>query len=759
MELPSNSSHSKKIQFEIFKQFAKYNNEKQQLILDYDTFIKLVSFDQSLKQNYMTRIPNETFGLIFLTIDENNKGYWTISDWFHFNNLINNNKNYQYIFLYEFMRKFGINRDEIKDTFKSKSINYNEKFVKFDELYLDTSNVTNILSNLQRYTSTDIDLNWSKFNEYMKLYTTDNKTININSIITLLQNDWLNYKINESFVKFANENNQITKSQLILLVDHIHGHRISSNFINSLTNNISDDQLINFTNYKDLNYLISNFDILNQLFIKYYRLIKILPSYPTTSSDSGGATREQIISPQEKSVAITQKEFLSFLSLESSSSFNKINNLTQFSVAQISLLFKLAETPITKTINGNQLFIHDFLNLLNPNNIQSHLNNDPHYSVLNNSNFSFYPIFDSVYNFSLGSVAGAIGATIVYPIDLIKTRMQAQRTQIYKNSIDCFLKVFRQEGIKGLYSGLTPQLVGVAPEKAIKLTVNDLVRSIFMNKVTKQISLPYEIFAGATAGACQVIFTNPLEIVKIRLQIAGKQSITAIQIVRDLGLKGLYRGVSACLLRDVPFSAIYFPTYAHIKKDFFNYDPKASSTEKGKRNKLQTWELLASGGLAGMPAAFLTTPCDVIKTRLQIVPKAGETQYLGIFHAFKTIVLEESWRSLFKGGAARVLRSSPQFGFTLAAYEIFQGLFPLPHGADHSIEGARVALKGRSILRNDISGGDDIVINSDKKDWFWHYHYKSVEVSKKFIEVDWNFKKFDYSVYKKFYDELKNEGK
>lgn len=86
-------------------------------------------------------------------------------------------------------------------------------------------------------------------------------------------------------------------------------------------------------------------------------------------------------------------------------------------------------------------------------------------------------ILESAYRFTLGSIAGCVGATVVYPIDLVKTRMQNQRTGamvgelMYKNSFDCFKKVIRHEGVLGLYRGLAPQLVGVAPEKAIKLTV------------------------------------------------------------------------------------------------------------------------------------------------------------------------------------------------------------------------------------------------------------------------------------------------
>ena len=85
---------------------------------------------------------------------------------------------------------------------------------------------------------------------------------------------------------------------------------------------------------------------------------------------------------------------------------------------------------------------------------------------------------ESVYRFALGSIAGATGATAVYPIDLVKTRMQNQRTGsyigelMYRNSFDCFKKVIRHEGVTGLYRGLVPQLMGVAPEKAIKLTVS-----------------------------------------------------------------------------------------------------------------------------------------------------------------------------------------------------------------------------------------------------------------------------------------------
>ncbi|KAJ2769658.1 mitochondrial aspartate-glutamate transporter agc1, partial [Coemansia nantahalensis] len=307
------------------------------------------------------------------------------------------------------------------------------------------------------------------------------------------------------------------------------------------------------------------------------------------------------------------------------------------------------------------------------------------------------------YNFAVGAVAGGIGAATVYPIDLVKTRIQNQRTAVvgemmYKNSIDCFRKVIRNEGILGLYRGLGPQLVGVAPEKAIKLTVNDFVRARLTNKKTGEIAFASELLSGACAGASQVVFTNPLEIVKIRLQVQGEilkdaagatKTVArsgAVTIIKELGLVGLYKGASACLLRDVPFSAIYFSCYSHIKKDVFN---------EGNR-QLGILDLLCAGALAGMPAAYLTTPADVIKTRLQVVARQGETAYTGLVDAARKIYREEGFKAFFKGGPARIFRSSPQFGVTLMCYELIHRMVPFP-GESHELPHDRHAQHTREL--------------------------------------------------------------
>jgi solute carrier family 25 aspartate/glutamate transporter 12/13 len=586
---------------------------------------------------FKTDLNSESYALLYLIADEERKGYVNEKNWCNFINTLTSTDG------------------ELKLLFKF--IGDNQSKITYDKCVSLLNGINKSID--PNYHQKLVKLNWA----YLTRFFDPVGSIQFADFITILNNLPITKLIGGFEV--ISKNGMIDKDQFVQLLTNNLAHKLSSKLKNNL-------QTIPeyFPGQKE-------FSLANVLFIyntlnKVDLINEVIANTPPTTAD-------------KDDIVINKQDLYNHLN----DHLLKSSNFKPVSITEIDLLFYLINHR-----SGDDIPRKKLISFLNPN----FNNNLPTLNPIFNSkytkqahsmgddNFSLWPVFDSLYSFFLGSIAGCIGATVVYPIDLVKTRMQAQRNKSqYKNSWDCFKKIITKEGAKGLYSGLGAQLVGVAPEKAIKLTVNDIVRKIGTDEDTGVITMNWEIAAGMSAGACQVIFTNPLEIVKIRLQMQGggskvtapgdipKKHLNASQIIKQLGLKGLYKGASACLLRDVPFSAIYFPTYANLKKTLFNFDPYDST----KQQKLSSWQLLVSGALAGAPAAFFTTPADVIKTRLQVESKRGETKYNGIVHAGRMILKEEGFGAFFKGSLARVFRSSPQFGFTLASYEVLQNLFPL----------------------------------------------------------------------------------
>ncbi|PVV01074.1 hypothetical protein BB560_004524 [Smittium megazygosporum] len=299
-----------------------------------------------------------------------------------------------------------------------------------------------------------------------------------------------------------------------------------------------------------------------------------------------------------------------------------------------------------------------------------------------------------------GAVAGITGVSVIYPIDMVKTRLQNQKVGPnnklpYSGMFDCFKKIVATEGVKGLYRGIIPNLVGITPEKAIKLAVNDSMRDYFAKKShipSDQISLVHGMISGAVAGFCQVIATNPMEVVKIQLQVATQPSVaenaaqthtppkkplSAIQVVKSLGIKGLYRGSVATLLRDVPFSIIFFPLSA-ISAQYIQSQVSFNLPPNQKPQKPQFSSIFAGGMIAGVSAAIAVTPADVIKTRLQAdLMKASSTPKIGFWQMGSLIVKNEGWKALFKGSIPRAMTTAPLFGIALMTYELQQRYFPI----------------------------------------------------------------------------------
>ncbi|KAJ7597398.1 mitochondrial inner membrane protein [Mycena floridula] len=579
--------------------------------LDQDSFVNAIAPKEDL-----SRIGRAQFGILFRVADTSKRGLLSWDDFTVFETLLKRpDADYWMAFQYFDVDNSGyISYEEFKNVF---SANIGPGAIPFDfdcdwvKLYLGKNNGSHVLG-------------YNEFTQLMKG----------------LQGE----RLRQAFKYLdKDEDGFIRPDQFKQIILEIAGHKLSDAVIERLPTlcTLTPGQRITYSEVIAFHNVIREMDMVERIIRE-----------ATAKSKDG---------------RIDQSDFLNYASSSSRYSL--------FTPMEASIIFHFAG----RGIGASRLALIDFAQLLDPR-WQAPFE---HTEIIGAPKVSFLnTVAHSTYSFVQGGVAGAFGATIVYPIDMVKTRMQNQRSTVvgqmlYKNSLDCAKKILRNEGLRGFYRGLGPQLVGVAPEKAIKLTVNDLIRSRTTDPETGRIKLGWELVAGGAAGGCQVVFTNPLEIVKIRLQVQGEAAKMegavprgAVHIIRQLGVLGLYKGASACLLRDIPFSAIYFPAYGHLKKDIFH--------EGYNGKQLSFLETLGAAGIAGMPAAYLTTPADVVKTRLQVEARKGQTHYKGLTDAFVKIYREEGFRALYKGGPARVLRSSPQFGFTLLAYEQLKLLLPFP---------------------------------------------------------------------------------
>ncbi|TWW75970.1 Mitochondrial glutamate carrier 1 [Takifugu flavidus] len=290
-----------------------------------------------------------------------------------------------------------------------------------------------------------------------------------------------------------------------------------------------------------------------------------------------------------------------------------------------------------------------------------------------------------------GGVAGLIGVTCVFPIDLAKTRLQNQQngSRLYTSMSDCLIKTIRSEGYFGMYRGAAVNLTLVTPEKAIKLAANDFFRH-HLSKDGK-LTLVKEMLAGCGAGTCQVIVTTPMEMLKIQLQDAGRiaaqrklmpqtvapgtvepKSPTAMQISRELfrekGIAGLYKGLGATLLRDVPFSIIYFPLFANLN----------NLGKRGAEGPAPFYVSFLSGCAAGSTAAVAVNPVDVIKTRLQSLNRGStEDTYSGVTDCIRKILRNEGPAAFLKGAYCRALVIAPLFGIAQVVYFLGVGEYIL----------------------------------------------------------------------------------
>ena len=263
----------------------------------------------------------------------------------------------------------------------------------------------------------------------------------------------------------------------------------------------------------------------------------------------------------------------------------------------------------------------------------------------------------------VGAIAGSAGAFAVYPIDYVKSQLQTEagRAKWKSGGVEAAVDICRTSGPLAFYRGVLINLVGVSLEKTVKLSANTFFRVAIRNQCGA-LSLLGEIIAGGLAGMTQVVVTNPLEVVKVKLQTSD-MSLQDV-MVQIQGIKDLYQGAGACVARDMIFSAVLFPVYAHAKIAL----ALAIATDESPAFVAD----IIAGSFAAAPAAILATPADVIKTRIQAQSKNQNSpkENISFLSKASNVIQEEGPAVLFSGCLERVVRSVPQFGVTLALFDV-----------------------------------------------------------------------------------------
>ena len=210
-----------------------------------------------------------------------------------------------------------------------------------------------------------------------------------------------------------------------------------------------------------------------------------------------------------------------------------------------------------------------------------------------------------------------------------------------------------------LYRGLGPVLIGSAPEMAIQITSYEMSREYLVRKTGRnRKDGMVQLSAGCFAGAMHTLASNPMEVLKVRGQVLGKAGGGFVGAVRELGVRGLSQGIGASWALHIPFSCIYFPTFSYVKDklETGGHGPFTSS--------------MVAGLIAGVTAAFPTTPCDVVKTRMQR-PNAVSH---GIWQTVKHMYVNEGPKSFFVGVRPRVGRAAPYLAISLTGYQALQSI-------------------------------------------------------------------------------------
>lgn len=303
-----------------------------------------------------------------------------------------------------------------------------------------------------------------------------------------------------------------------------------------------------------------------------------------------------------------------------------------------------------------------------------------------------------------GGVAGTSGAILTCPLEVIKTRLQssvpvfrpvpcfqgsssvmtmsiAMDTHVKPAGIlACTRHIIQTEGIKSLFRGLGPNLVGVAPARAIYFTIYANTKNLLNNSgILQRDCSSVHMVAGLAAGVTSSTMTSPVWVIKTRLQLDNRlvNRFGILDCIREIyhanGLRGFYRGLSASYV-GVSETVIHLVMYEHIKARINHW----SNTSRGYQDKpglRQFLEYMLAAGISKSVACTLTYPHEVARTRLRQQEPNGQRLYHSFCQTLIKVAKDEGPRGLYGGLTTQLFRQIPNAGVMFLTYEVILSLF------------------------------------------------------------------------------------
>lgn len=281
-----------------------------------------------------------------------------------------------------------------------------------------------------------------------------------------------------------------------------------------------------------------------------------------------------------------------------------------------------------------------------------------------------------------GAIAGFLSGIVVCPLDVAKTRLQAQGLQhpngtpYYKGIFGTMKRIVQDESITGLYKGLTPTLLGYFPTWAIYFPVYEFTKEAYSRSPWTNDFMSHS-FSAITAGAISTIITNPIWVVKTRLVLQDNSASCSTRyhgtldafktIWRQESMRAFYTGLIPSLL-GLSHVAIHFPVYEYLKTRLNR------PNNEGDRNFLHLPNLIIASSLSKMIASALTYPHEILRTRMQLKSDLPASIQHRVLPLVITTFENEGFKGFYSGFAANLLRTVPASAITLVSFEYVRDL-------------------------------------------------------------------------------------